>query len=132
MKFYLYLNNIILIFIFCSSFVALNSLNAKNTKDEVFEEMTKKLRCMTCQNQSIYESETEFSKDIKKIVMKKLDEGQSQKEILDFLVARYGEYILFQPQFNKKNIFLWIFPFFIFLISAIFLLININKNKIYK
>ncbi len=112
--------------------MALNSLNAKNTKDEVFEEMTKKLRCMTCQNQSIYESETEFSKDIKKIVMKKLDEGQSQKEIFDFLVARYGEYILFQPQFNKKNIFLWIFPFFIFLISAIFLLININKNKIYK
>ena len=75
--------------------MALNSLNAKNTKDEVFEEMTKKLRCMTCQNQSIYESETEFSKDIKKIVMKKLDEGQSQKEIFDFLVARYGEYILF-------------------------------------
>ena len=132
MKFCLYLNNIILIFIILASILALNSVSAKNTKYEIFEEMTKKLRCMTCQNQSIYESETEFSKDIKKIIMEKLDQGQSQKEISDFLVARYGEYILFQPQFNKKNIFLWIFPFFIFLISAIFLLININKNKIYK
>ena len=132
MKFCLYLNNIILIFIILASILALNSVSAKNTKYEIFEEMTKKLRCMTCQNQSIYESETEFSKDIKKIIMEKLDQGQSQKEISDFLVARYGEYILFQPQFNKKNIFLWVFPFVVFLISVIFLLINIKKNKIYK
>ena len=132
MKFCLYLNNIILILIILASILALNSVSAKNTKYEIFEEMTKKLRCMTCQNQSIYESETEFSKDIKRIIMEKLDQDQSQKEISDFLVARYGEYILFEPQFNKKNMFLWIFPFFIFCISAIFLFIRINKNRISK
>ncbi len=94
--------------------------------------MTKKLRCMTCQNQSIYDSETDFAMDIKKIIIKKLNEGQDQNEIFDFLVERYGEYILFEPRLNKKNIFLWIFPFFVFFISAVFLLIYINKNKISK
>ncbi len=109
-----------------------NHLQAKSNVDKDFEEVTKKLRCMTCQNQSIYDSETEFAQDIKKIIMNKLNKGKSQKEILDFLVERYGEYILFEPQFNKKNMFLWIFPFFIFCISAIFLFIRINKNRISK
>ena len=129
MKYCLFLNKISLIFLFVSYFICLNSISAQDIKKSSFEEMTKKLRCMTCQNQSIYDSDTEFAKDIKKIIKEKLDEGKSQKEILDFLVIRYGEYILFEPRFNKKNIFLWVFPFFILSISAIFLLININKNR---
>ena len=132
MKLYHYSSKVVFIILVIIYTLNTNHLQAKNNVDEDFEEITKKLRCMTCQNQSIYDSETEFAQDIKKIIMNKLNKGKSQKEILDFLVARYGEYILFEPQFNKKNIFLWIFPFFIFCISAIFLFIRINKNRISK
>lgn len=132
MKLYHYSSKVIFIILVIIYTLNTNHLQAKNNVDKDFEEMTKKLRCMTCQNQSIYDSETEFAQDIKKIIMNKLNKGKSQKEILDFLVERYGEYILFEPQFNKKNMFLWIFPFFIFCISAIFLFIRINKNRISK
>ena len=86
---------------------------------------------MTCQNQSIYDSDADFSNDIKIIIRQKLVEGQNKKEIEKFLVERYGEYILFEPKFDKKNIFLWTFPFVVFFLSAVFLFIRIKKNSIF-
>ena len=83
---------------------------------------------MTCQNQTIYDSDADFSKDIKKIIRKKLNEGGTKNEIAEFLSERYGEYILFEPRFDRKNSFLWIFPFIILIVSAIFLIRRINKN----
>ena len=132
MKSFPYLTKIIFSIFLIVSCISSHLLKAENNINQDLAEMTKKLRCMTCQNQSIYDSETDFAMDIKKIIIKKLNEGQDQNEIFDFLVERYGEYILFEPRLNKKNIFLWIFPFFVFFISAIFLLIYINKNKISK
>ena len=132
MKSFPYLTKIIFSIFLIVGCISSHLLKAENNINQDLAEMTKKLRCMTCQNQSIYDSETDFAIDIKKIIIKKLNEGQDQNEIFDFLVERYGEYILFEPRLNKKNIFLWIFPFFVFFISAIFLLIYINKNKISK
>ena len=132
MKLLPYLTKIIFSIFLIVSCVSSHLLKAENNINQDLAEMTKKLRCMTCQNQSIYDSETDFAMDIKKIIIKKLNEGQDQNEIFDFLVERYGEYILFEPRLNKKNIFLWIFPFFVFFISAVFLLIYIKKNKISK
>ena len=132
MKSFPYLTKIIFSIFLIVSCISSHLLKAENNINQDLAEMTKKLRCMTCQNQSIYDSETDFAMDIKKIIIKKLNEGQDQNEIFDFLVERYGEYILFEPRLNKKNIFLWIFPFFVFFISATFLLIYINKNKISK
>tara|TARA_B100001175_G_scaffold44707_1_gene33934 strand:- start:347 stop:598 length:252 start_codon:yes stop_codon:yes gene_type:complete len=83
---------------------------------------------MTCQNQSIYDSDADFSKDIKKIIVQKLESGHTEKEIIKFLVERYGEYIVFEPQMNIKNYFLWFFPFVILAISLIFLIFRIKKN----
>ena len=65
--------------------------------DERVKNLTLELRCMTCQNQSIYDSDAEFSNDIKKIVKQKFQEGKSERDIKKFLVERYGEYILFRP-----------------------------------
>tara|TARA_Y100000590_G_scaffold406698_1_gene496277 strand:- start:327 stop:590 length:264 start_codon:yes stop_codon:yes gene_type:complete len=87
---------------------------------------------MTCQNQTIYESETEFAIDIKKIVLKKLKQGEDSSEIIDYVVKRYGEYILFKPRLDLKNIFLWSFPFIVLIFSLSILFIRINKNKKYK
>lgn len=83
---------------------------------------------MTCQNQSVYDSDSEFAKDIKLLVKEKLNEGMSEKEIKFFLTERYGEYILFKPYFNLKNLLLWLFPFILLIFSIIFFYKNLKKN----
>jgi cytochrome c-type biogenesis protein CcmH len=92
------------------------------------KDITSKLRCMTCQNQTIYSSDTEFSLSIKKIVRQKLKNNETEKEIMDFLINRYGEYIILEPKFNKQNLFLWLFPFIILALSLVFLILRIRKN----
>ena len=97
--------------------------------DERVKNLTLELRCMTCQNQSIYDSDAEFSNDIKKIVKQKLQEGESERDIKKFLVERYGEYILFRPLINYNNIFLWSFPFILLIFGVFFLLIKTKRKK---
>ena len=96
--------------------------------DDKVKKITSNLRCMTCQNQTIYDSDADFSKNIRQIVRQKLIDNQNEKEIIDFLVARYGEYIVFKPQFNRRNIFLWTFPFLIFALSFVFFIFRLKKN----
>ena len=119
----LYLTIFCLIF-FCSK------ANAFENIDERVKNLTLELRCMTCQNQSIYDSDAEFSNDIKKIVKNKLQEGESELEIKKFLVERYGEYILFRPLMNYNNIFLWGFPFILLIFGLFFVLIKSKQNKV--
>ena len=97
--------------------------------DERIKNLTLELRCMTCQNQSIYDSDAEFSNDIKEIVKQKLQEGESERDIKKFLVERYGEYILFRPLMNYNNIFLWSFPFILLVIGVFFVLIKTKTKK---
>ena len=99
--------------------------------DQRVKNLTLELRCMTCQNQSIYDSDAEFSNDIKKIVKQKLQEGESERDIKKFLVERYGEYILFRPLMNYNNIFLWSFPFILLIIGLFFVLIKSKRNKVW-
>ena len=98
--------------------------------DEKVKNLTLELRCMTCQNQSIYDSDAEFSNDIKKIVKQKLLEGESERDIKKFLVERYGEYILFRPLVNHINIFLWSFPFILLIFGVFFVLIKTKRKKV--
>ena len=105
------------------------SLSANEKIEDKVKKLTLELRCMTCQNQSVYDSDSDFSKDIKKITKAKFEEGLSEKEIKDFLTKRYGEYILFKPYFNSKNLFLWLFPFILVILSMLILLKNLKKTK---
>ena len=100
---------------------------AQTNVEEKVKKLTLQLRCMTCQNQSVYESETSFSKDIIKIVENKFLEGKNEDEIKNFLVSRYGEYILFKPKFDIKNLILWLFPFVLFLGFFVFFIIRLKK-----
>jgi len=124
MKFQHYFNLVLyfLFFFICNSVLSDENLNNKIKK------LTLELRCMTCQNQSVYDSDSEFANDIKNIVKEKFNEGLNEKEIKMFLTDRYGEYILFKPYFNLKNILLWIFPFLILLVSLGFFARNLKKN----
>ncbi len=98
--------------------------------DERVKNLTLELRCMTCQNQSIYDSDAEFSNNIKKIVKNKLQKGESERDIKKFLVERYGEYILFRPLMNFSNIFLWSFPFILLIFGSFFVLIKTKRKKV--
>jgi len=109
-------------------FFALKTYAIENI-DERVKNLTLELRCMTCQNQSIYDSDAEFSNDIKKIVKQKLSEGESERDIKKFLVERYGEYILFRPLINYNNIFLWSFPFILVVFGLFFVIIKTKRNK---
>ena len=114
---------IFLAFLFCFSSFANESIDTKVKK------LTLELRCMTCQNQSVHDSDSDYSKDIKIFVKKKFEEGLNEKEIKKILTERYGEYILFKPYFNSKNLFLWLFPFILLILSSIILLRNSKKTK---
>ena len=97
--------------------------------DNKVKKLSLELRCMTCQNQSVYDSDSDYSKDIKIFVKEKFEEGLNEKEIKKILTKRYGEYILFKPYFNSKNLFLWLFPFVLVIVSTLVLIKKSKKTK---
>ena len=101
---------------------------AKENINERVKKLTQELRCMTCQNQTVYDSDSDFSKDIKKLVKEKFEDGLSEKEIKLLLTERYSEYILFKPYFSSKNLLLWLFPFILIILSMLVFIRNLKKN----
>ena len=128
MKLHLSSNKLVLIILYILIFLFSTVALGDAVIDDKVKKITSNLRCMTCQNQTIYDSDADFSKNIRQIVRQKIIDNQSEKEIIDFFVARYGEYIVFKPQFNRRNIFLWIFPFLIFALSFVFFIFRLKKN----
>ena len=104
------------------------STYANEKIDNKVKKLTLELRCMTCQNQSVHDSDSDYSKDIKKFVKEKFKEGFNEKEIKKILTKRYGEYILFKPYFSIKNLLLWVFPFILLILSIGFFIKNLKKN----
>jgi len=87
----------------------------------------KQLRCLVCQNQSIAESNAELAKDLRIEISSQIKEGKTEQEIKDFLLNRYGDFVLYQPSFNKKTFFLWLSPLILlFLIYSWYRKINLN------
>ena len=123
----LYCNHLIYIIILLTIFFSKIIVANENLENRV-KNLTLELRCMTCQNQSVYESQSDFSKNIIKVVEEKFLEGLNKDEIKSFLVNRYGEYILFKPILDKKNLLLWLFPFILLTISFIVFLIKLIKK----
>ena len=115
----------ILIFLFLFD---LNLLNANENNSH--SEITKNLRCLICQGQSIHDSDSEFANSIKILVSKKLNDGLSEDQIYIFLKEKYGEWILYDPGFNKNTYFLWLLPLFMFIIGGAIILKRfiIKKN----
>ena len=110
-------------------FITLNfsSLNAEEKSSYI--EVTKNLRCLICQGQSVYDSDSEFANSLKVLVKKKLDEGLTEKQIYSFLKNKYGEWILYDPEFKENTYFLWLLPIFIFVIGGVIILKLFIKKK---
>jgi cytochrome c-type biogenesis protein CcmH len=73
-------------------------------------ELSRELRCMVCQNQSIDDSEAPLARDLRLLVRERLTKGDTDHQVLDFLVARYGEFVLLKPPLERKTIILWALP----------------------
>ena len=92
--------------------------------------LSSNIRCLVCQNENIDSSESEFAKDLRLFIREQLVEGRTDNEIEEFLVSKYGTYILFKPVFESYNIFLYLFGPFIFIFSFIMiLLVFLNPKK---
>ena len=90
--------------------------------------ISKNIRCMICQNQSIDESNAPLAKDLRILIRNKIKEGSNDKEIYKFLTDRYGDFILLKPPFNLNTLGLWFLPF-IFLILGIYIVFYHNKKS---
>ncbi|ELT47307.1 cytochrome c-type biogenesis protein [Brucella sp. ZJ1_1] len=87
------------------------------------------LRCMVCQNESIDDSNAELARDLRILVRDRLKEGDSDEQVMDFIVDRYGEFVLLKPRLNARTILLWGFPVVILLIGAVALVFAFRGRK---
>ena len=101
----------------------------KDPKQELrARNISKNVRCLVCQNQSIDESSAPLAKDLRMIVRTKITEGLTDKEVYKFLTDRYGDFILLNPPIKTTTMILWALPFILFLI-AVFVLYRHNNNS---
>ena len=107
----------------------LSSIKAEDHINDLNIKITKNLRCLICQGQSVYDSDTEFANSVKILVQNKLRDGQSEKEIYSYLKDKYGEWILYDPEFNKNTYFLWLLPVLMFLVGGAIIFKLLIKTK---
>jgi cytochrome c-type biogenesis protein CcmH len=91
--------------------------------------LSKELRCMVCQNQSIDDSDAPLARDLRVLVRERLEAGDSDSQVIDFLVARYGEFVLLRPRFSAHTALLWLGPAAIVLIGAVVVLVALRRRR---
>jgi len=101
---------IVIIFFFFSL-----AVNAQDSNNKLINKISKNIRCLVCQGQSIYDSQSDFAISLKLMINKKIEEGYTEEQIYDYLINQYGEWILYDPKFNKNTFFLWLLPILVFL-----------------
>jgi len=127
----------ILIIVFCLiQFFSTNSYGVdpkeilQNQKQELrARNISKSIRCMICQNQSIDESNAPLAKDLRILIRSKITEGNSDKEIYKFLTDRYGDFILLKPPIKLSTLALWMLPFVFLLIGILIVFWHNKKSK---
>jgi len=124
---------LILLMLFCVPLLQAGEAQLREDPEikERFKAVASELRCLKCQNQSIYDSKAGLADDLKKQIREQIYAGKSDEEIVDYMVTRYGDFVRFKPAVDSKNIFLWIGPFIFLIIGGILLVryINVRKNE---
>jgi len=119
----------ILLIIFLS--IGFSQLKSDENIQELKHKILKNIRCLICQGQSVYDSESDFASSIKLVVEKKIKEGSSEEQIYQFLKEKYGQWILYEPELTKNTYILWLLPILLFLFGGAIIYKNIiiKKNK---
>jgi cytochrome c-type biogenesis protein CcmH len=102
-------------------------------KDQVLETraraLSRELRCMVCQNQSIDDSDAPLARDLRVLVRERLTAGDSDSQVIDFLVARYGEFVLLRPRFAWHNAVLWLSPLMVLIAGAVAIFFAVRRQR---
>jgi len=99
--------------------LSLQKLSNANNNSLSVDKISKNLRCLICQGQSVYDSQSDFAISMKILINNKIKEGKSEKQIYNYLKNQYGEWIVYDPEFNKKNLILWAFPLILFIFGGL-------------
>tara|TARA_B100001123_G_C15188871_1_gene978442 strand:+ start:816 stop:1187 length:372 start_codon:yes stop_codon:yes gene_type:complete len=103
--------------------LAQNNIQLKN-------KISKNIRCLICQGQSVYDSQSDFAISMKLVIEQKLNDGLNENEIYEFLKNQYGQWITYDPEFNEKTFILWILPILLFFIGGAIILRKLIVQKL--
>ena len=119
--------------LFCMSLASYAKVAPNTSADPVLEArmmvIAEELRCLVCQNETIAASNADLAIDLKNQIRLKLTQGQSQKQILDFMVDRYGDFVLYRPPLKTTTVLLWLGPFILLAIAALMLVLNVRRRR---
>ena len=111
---------LILLIYFSLNFSYANEINTK------VDQITKNLRCLICQGQSVYDSQSDFAISMKLVIKKKIENGNDEKEIYDYLKNKYGEWIVYEPELNKNTFLLWLIPLILFIFGGLLIIRKVS------
>ena len=111
---------LILLLYFIFNFSYANEINTK------VDQITKNLRCLICQGQSVYDSQSDFAVSMRLVVKNKIDEGKEEEEIYDYLKNKYGEWIVYEPELNQNTFLLWSIPLILFAFGGLLIIRKVS------
>ena len=111
---------LILLLYFSFNFSYANEINTK------VDQITKNLRCLICQGQSVYDSQSDFAISMKLVVKNKIDQGKEEEEIYDYLKNKYGEWIVYEPELNQNTFLLWSIPLILFAFGGLLIIRKVS------
>ena len=111
---------LILLLYFSFNFSYANEINTK------VDQITKNLRCLICQGQSVYDSQSDFAVSMKLVVKNKIDDGKEEEEIYNYLKNKYGEWIVYEPELNQNTFLLWSIPLILFAFGGLLIIRKVS------
>jgi len=117
------------IFIILFLVTSFSELKSDEANDVLKNKILKNVRCLICQGQSVYDSESDFASSIKLVVEKKINDGFSEKQIYESLREKYGQWILYEPEMVKNTYILWLLPLLLFLFGGAIIYKNLIIKK---
>jgi|TARA_B110000881_G_scaffold149964_1_gene132973 cytochrome c-type biogenesis protein CcmH len=102
---------------------------SEEKNNDLKNKILKNIRCLICQGQSVYDSESDFASSIKLIVNKKINEDMSEDQVYKFLIEKYGDWIIYEPTLNKNTYVLWLLPLLLFLLGGAIMIKNLKFKK---
>ena len=120
---------ILKVFIILFLSIGFSHLKSNEKNNELKSKILKNIRCLVCQGQSVYDSESEFASSIKLIVDRKINEGLKEEQIYKFLREKYGDWIIYDPRLNKNTYILWLLPLLLFLAGGAIIKKKLKNEK---
>ena len=117
---------ILIILIFCLSFK--NAAISSSLSEEQTINITKNLRCLICQGQTIHESNSDFAESMKKYIKSELENGKTNDEVFSSLIEKYGQWIVYDPGISRNTLLLWALPLLLFLIGGVIIVRKILEK----